>query len=86
MACDELRGRTLYTKVWLKHHHVWDSPFGSVTMYDITSTVELSFDPLNPYATADKTSICVDLPPQVGGGSICKSVKEIIGIIIAGIG
>ena len=80
----QLRGGKLYLKVWLRHHHVWNVPIiGRQTMYDITNTVEVSFDPLNPDRTVDRTRICVDLPPQVGGGAVCKSAAEIARLIVA---
>lgn len=52
-------------RVDIRHHQVFDAPiFGPVTVYDVTTTVQGTFNPFNPISIAN-TEICIDLPPIV---------------------
>jgi hypothetical protein len=78
----EARGSRLYMRAKVRHYHVWDSPLGKKTMYNVTNTVETSFDPLNPDATMDKSRLCFDLARQIGGGKVCASARDIVRIVV----
>ncbi|WP_143861761.1 hypothetical protein [Nostoc linckia] len=80
----EVRGAKLYIKATIRHHHVWKKPWpasGYVTVYSLTNTIETSFDPLNPTATLDKTRLCFNLAPKIGGGKVCVSAGDIVRIV-----
>ena len=79
----EARGTKLYLRAKVRHHHVWSGPLGKITMYDVTNTIETSFDPLNPGATLDNSRMCFNLAQQIGGGKICVSASNIVRIIVA---
>jgi hypothetical protein len=78
----EARGSTLYMRAKVRHYHVWSSPVGKKTMYNVTNTIETSFDPLNPDATMDKSRLCFDLAKQIGGGKVCASARDIVRIVV----
>ncbi|MEH1827432.1 MAG: hypothetical protein V7L22_19055 [Nostoc sp.] len=78
----EVRGIKLYIKATIRHHHVWKKPWGgNVTVYSLTNTIETSFDPLNPTATLDKTRLCFNLAPKIGGGKVCVSAGDIVSVV-----
>jgi hypothetical protein len=79
----EARGTKLYVRAKVRHHHVWNGPFGNVTMYSVTNTIETSFDPLNPSSTIDNSRMCFDLSPKIGGGKVCVSARNIAQMIVA---
>ncbi|MBD1889479.1 hypothetical protein [Coleofasciculus sp. FACHB-SPT9] len=80
----EARGTKLYVRAKVKHHQVWSGPFGKkVTVYSVTNTIETSFDPLNPNSTIDNSRMCFNLAPQIGGGKVCVSARNIVQIIVA---
>lgn len=79
----EARGTKLYVRAKVRHHHVWNGTFGKVTMYDVTNTIETSFDPLNPDTTLDNSRMCFNLAPKIGGGKVCVSARNIVRIIVA---
>ncbi len=82
----EARGTRLYMRAKVRHHHAWKRPWGGfTTMYDVTNTIETTFDPLNQNQTLDGSRMCFDLAPQIGGGKVCASVRDVVRIIVAGL-
>ncbi|MEP0919774.1 hypothetical protein NC981_23390 [Leptolyngbya sp. DQ-M1] len=77
------RGTRLYLRAKVRHHHVWRRPWGgSTTVYSVTNTIEATFDPLKPDQTLDGSRLCFNLAPQVGGGKVCVSGRDLVRIII----
>lgn len=82
----EARGTKLYLRAKVRHHHAWKRPWGGfTTMYDVTNTIETTFDPLRPDQTLDGSRLCFNLAQQVGGGKICVSARDVVRIITAGL-
>ena len=74
----DLDGTTISYRVVCRHYHVWDSWVGRVTMYDITTPVEGSFDAKNPATWTDQKA-CVDTPL----GTWCVSLNELVPVLIS---
>jgi hypothetical protein len=68
----DVTGSKVDFKARVRHRQVNNTPLGKVTLYDVTTHAEGSFDITVPASL--KFQVCVDKPSIAGGGKICLPV------------
>lgn len=85
----EVRGAKVYMRAVIRHRQVTTfrllGKTRKVVTYSLTNTVETTFDPLNPTATLDRSRLCANLAPMLGGGKVCVSAGDVVRIIATGL-
>jgi hypothetical protein len=68
----DVAGSKVDFKARVRHRQVNNTPLGKVTLFDVTTHAEASFDITNPASL--KFQVCVDKPSIAGGGKICLPI------------
>jgi hypothetical protein len=68
----DVAGSKVDFKARVRHRQVNNTPLGKVTLFDVTTHAEGSFDITDPASL--KFQVCVDKPSIAGGGKICLPI------------